>query len=117
MAAFKRTFAPRAVALLLAGQISGVEGYVESTAMGWLAGVNAALLSKGIQPLIPPPETAHGALVRHITGHGQGNFQPMNINFGLFPRLKRRMPKRERGRAYAKRAIDIWKTWLKDCSV
>ncbi len=99
-------------AILLAGQVSGVEGYVESTAMGWLAGVNAALLAKGKRPLTPPAETAHGALVSHITNQETKNFQPMNINFGLFPRLEKRMPKRKRGEAYAARALEAWEPFL-----
>jgi methylenetetrahydrofolate--tRNA-(uracil-5-)-methyltransferase len=100
--------------VLLAGQISGVEGYVESTAMGWLAGVNAARLAAGLDPVVPPPTTAHGALVGHISGTDPGNFQPMNVNFGLFPRLGKRIPKRERGRAYAERALDAWREFLKE---
>jgi methylenetetrahydrofolate--tRNA-(uracil-5-)-methyltransferase len=99
--------------VLLAGQVSGVEGYVESTAMGWLAGVNAARLAAGLEPVVPPPVTAHGALVRHISGADAGNFQPMNVNFGLFPRLEKRIPKRERGRAYAERAFDAWREFLR----
>ncbi len=95
-------------AILLAGQISGVEGYVESTAMGWLAGVNAARLAQGLEPLVPPPETAHGALVSHITNSSNSNFQPMNINFGLFPRLEKRLPKKKRGEAHAARALRQW---------
>jgi methylenetetrahydrofolate--tRNA-(uracil-5-)-methyltransferase len=98
--------------ILLAGQISGVEGYVESTAMGWLAGRNAALLCQGKEPSTPPAGTAHGALVRHITNAGTKKFQPMNINFGLFPRLGKKMPKRLRGKAYAQRAMEEWKEFL-----
>ena len=98
--------------ILLAGQISGVEGYVESTAMGWLAGINAALISRGMAPAVPPPETAHGALIRHITNAEAKKFQPMNINFGLFPRLGEKMPKKLRGDAYAERAIRKWEEFL-----
>jgi len=94
--------------ILLAGQISGVEGYVESTAMGWLAGINAARLANSRRPLVPPPETAHGALTTHITNTEAKNFQPMNVNFGLFPRLKKRLPKKRRGEAYAARALKQW---------
>ena len=94
--------------ILLAGQVSGVEGYVESTAMGWLAGVNAARLALGLEPVVPPSETAHGALISHITNMETKNFQPMNVNFGLFPRLGKRLPKRKRGEAYADRALKQW---------
>ena len=94
--------------ILLAGQVSGVEGYVESTAMGWLAGINAARLAMGEPALVPPPETAHGALTSHITNTETKNFQPMNVNFGLFPRLGKRLPKRKRGEAYAARALAQW---------
>ena len=98
--------------LLLAGQVSGVEGYVESTAMGWLAGINAARLETGASPLIPPAETAHGALTSHITNTETKNFQPMNVNFGLFPRLPKKLPKKKRGDAYAERALKAWEQFL-----
>lgn len=71
--------------ILFAGQITGVEGYVESAASGLVAGRNAALVSRGREPVVFPPETAHGALCRYITSAGGGSFQPMNVNFGLFP--------------------------------
>ncbi len=99
--------------VFLAGQISGVEGYVESTAMGWLAGVNAARLIKGLPPLVPPWVTAHGALVHHITKANPKTFQPMNINFGLFPKLEIKLPKKARGMAYAQRALSAWKIFLR----
>ncbi len=98
--------------LLLAGQVSGVEGYIESTAMGWLAGINAARMINGLEPTVPPPETAHGALINHITQADPDRFQPMNINFGLFPRLAKRLPKRARGEAYAARALNAWRDFL-----
>jgi methylenetetrahydrofolate--tRNA-(uracil-5-)-methyltransferase len=82
--------------LRFAGQITGCEGYVESAAIGLLAGRFAAAERLGERPLIPPPTTAHGALIGHITtGHieaidaGPRSFQPMNVNFGLFPPLQR----------------------------
>ncbi len=99
--------------IFLAGQISGVEGYVESTAMGWLAGTNAAKLISGQQLMVPPWFTAHGALVHHITTARPKGFQPMNVNFGLFPRLELKLPKKERGRAYSKRALSAWEAFMR----
>lgn len=98
--------------LLLAGQITGVEGYVESTAMGLLAGLNGTRLAAGINPVVPPPETALGALVNHLTTTDPGRFQPSNINFGLFPRLAQKTPKKYRGEKYAERALAALKDWL-----
>ena len=91
--------------LLLAGQISGVEGYVESSASGLLAGINGARLLSGKIPFIPPPETAFGALISHLTTSDAKRFQPSNINFGLFPRLGQKTPKKLRGVKYAERAL------------
>ncbi len=90
--------------LLLAGQLSGVEGYVESAAMGLLAGRNAVRISRGQQPLVPPPETALGALVRHLTQSEAKHFQPSNVNFGLFPPLGMKIRKKFRGEERAKRS-------------
>jgi len=74
--------------LRFAGQITGVEGYVESAAIGLLAGRFAAAARCGCEAMVPPPTTALGALLRHITGDADtASFQPMNINFGLFPPL------------------------------
>jgi methylenetetrahydrofolate--tRNA-(uracil-5-)-methyltransferase len=98
----------------LAGQISGVEGYVESAAMGILAGINAARLIAGRPLVVPPPTTALGALVGHIGREGQADFQPMNINFGLFPSLPGRVKRRERGAHYARRALEDFRAWIAD---
>jgi methylenetetrahydrofolate--tRNA-(uracil-5-)-methyltransferase len=99
--------------IFVAGQLSGVEGYVESSAMGLLAGINAARRAL-CQPLVtPPPTTAHGALIGHLTNTATKDFQPMNVNFGLFPPLAGRLPKKLRGAAYAARAVhdlEVWKT-------
>lgn len=106
--------APR---LRFAGQITGVEGYVESAAMGLLTGRFAASERHGEQPLPPPPTTAMGALLAHITGGADArSFQPMNVNFGLFPPLAQRVGKRERKRAYTSRAMTDLEAWLAPAS-
>jgi methylenetetrahydrofolate--tRNA-(uracil-5-)-methyltransferase len=99
-----------------AGQITGVEGYVESAAMGLLAGRLAAAEITG-RPLAPvPPTTATGALLAHITGGADAKtFQPMNVNFGLFPPIDAkggRRGRRDRYKAYTDRAKDDWLAWL-----
>lgn len=71
--------------VFLAGQITGVEGYLESTAMGLLAGVHGALRLQGKIAVLPPPSTMIGALLHYVTHGGLGSFQPMNCNFGLLP--------------------------------
>jgi len=98
-----------------AGQITGVEGYIESIAMGWLAGRNAAHLASGRSLHEPPSTTAIGALARYISEADPGNFQPMNINFGLLPPLEKRMRRRERRAALAARALaDLDKWWAEE---
>jgi methylenetetrahydrofolate--tRNA-(uracil-5-)-methyltransferase len=111
--------------LRFAGQVTGVEGYVESAAMGLLTGRLAAAQALGRDLSPPPPETAMGALVEHITGgHLEGSkFQPMNINYGLLPPLEapkvdedgKRIHPKERGRAKKRlqsiRAMDALKAW------
>jgi methylenetetrahydrofolate--tRNA-(uracil-5-)-methyltransferase len=99
--------------LFLAGQVSGVEGYVESAAMGLLAGINAACQALGLPLLTPPRETALGALIYHLTNTATKDFQPMNVNFGLFPALEGRVPKKLRGAAYAERALEALEGWIK----
>ncbi|MEM9231415.1 MAG: methylenetetrahydrofolate--tRNA-(uracil(54)-C(5))-methyltransferase (FADH(2)-oxidizing) TrmFO [Pseudomonadota bacterium] len=103
--------------LRFAGQITGVEGYVESAAMGLLAGRLAAAEMHGTELSPPPPTTAIGALVTHITGGAEARtFQPMNVNFGLFPPIADvrggRRGRKERYRAYTDRAKDDFITWL-----
>lgn len=96
-----------------AGQITGVEGYVESSACGMLAGKFAALELLGKEIQLPPLETALGSLLNHITGGAEASsFQPMNINFGLFPPLLGRIKKIDRKAAYSKRALESLKKWL-----
>ncbi len=97
--------------IYFAGQITGVEGYVESTAMGLLAGINLHFQLTGSTLAAPPETTALGALVHHITGTDQRTFQPMNVNFGLFPPLATKTPRKDRGRLYAARALQDLATW------
>jgi methylenetetrahydrofolate--tRNA-(uracil-5-)-methyltransferase len=99
--------------LYLAGQMAGVEGYVESAALGGMAGTNAARSAQGLHWVEPPPETAHGALLAHLGNLSARDFQPMNVNFGLFPPLDRprvpdrprKQPKREKNEALAARGL------------
>lgn len=90
-----------------AGQITGVEGYIESAATGLVAGVNAARLARGHAPVVFPPETATGALCHYITSANADTFQPMNVAFGLLPPLAERVRRKdERNRRLAQRALD-----------
>jgi len=109
-------FEPR---LRFAGQITGCEGYVESAAIGLLAGCFAAAERLGEPARLPPPTTAHGALLGHITGGhietidaGPRSFQPMNINFGLFPPLPGRVARHTRKEALSKRAFADLEAWI-----
>ncbi|MEE9606139.1 MAG: methylenetetrahydrofolate--tRNA-(uracil(54)-C(5))-methyltransferase (FADH(2)-oxidizing) TrmFO [Myxococcota bacterium] len=95
--------------LYIAGQLAGVEGYVESAALGLLAGVDAAFKLRGERLPLPADTTAHGALLRYLMSADPRNFQPMNINFGLFPAfsgLPRRLPKRAKNERLAARALE-----------
>ena len=102
--------------LRFAGQVTGVEGYVESAAMGLLAGRMAAaeILGRDLPP--PGPETAMGSLVNHITGGAEAKtFQPMNVNFGLFPPIEAkggRRGRKDRYKAYTDRAKESFTLWL-----
>lgn len=92
--------------LFFAGQMTGVEGYVESASNGLVAGINMSRLFKGKEPLVFPETTAHGALCRYITDSSVSNFQPMNVNFGIFPQPEQRIKnKRDKSRYYAERAL------------
>ncbi len=101
-------------ALRFAGQITGVEGYVESAGIGLLAGRFAAAQSREEIIAGPPPTTALGALLAHITkGADAATFQPMNINFGLFPPMdETRVRGRDRKRLMAHRALADLELWL-----
>lgn len=92
--------------LLFAGQMTGVEGYVESASSGLVAGINAARLARGEAPLVFPVTTCHGALAHYITTGEADHFQPMNVNFGLLPPLPQRIrKKREKKQRLAERAL------------
>ena len=102
--------------IFFAGQITGVEGYVESAASGFLAGLCAAAYHQGISFPSPPPTTALGALLSYPVNASPEGFQPMNITYGLFPELGQRIRKRrDRRQALADRALadlEIWRTCL-----
>ncbi len=92
--------------LFFAGQMTGVEGYVESASSGLVAGINMARRIKGSEPLVFPETTAHGALCHYITDKTIKNFQPMNVNFGIFPQPEYRIRnKKEKAAYYAERAL------------
>ena len=96
-----------------AGQVTGVEGYVESAACGLMAGRFAAAELLGSELGQPPATTALGALIEHITGGAESSsFQPMNVNFGLFPPLEGKMKKADRPRAYTSRALTDLNQWI-----
>lgn len=104
-----------------AGQITGVEGYVESAAMGLLAGRMAAAEILGQPTVTPPQDSAMGALIHHITGGAEAKtFQPMNVNFGLFRPVEGlkhgRRGRKDRYKAYTDRAKDAWLAWLDQSS-
>ena len=98
--------------IFFAGQMTGVEGYIESTASGLVAGVNAARLQRGLSALSWPATTAIGALMRHVGQSPTSNFQPMNINFGLLPSPEKKIrSKKERQAFYAQRALADLEEW------
>jgi methylenetetrahydrofolate--tRNA-(uracil-5-)-methyltransferase len=102
-------------ALRFAGQVTGVEGYVESAAIGLLAGRFAAAELLGAQASLPPPTTALGALLSHITGGADARtFQPMNVNFGLFPEFPKtaKIRGKDRKQAMSARALQDLGAWL-----
>jgi methylenetetrahydrofolate--tRNA-(uracil-5-)-methyltransferase len=99
--------------LFFAGQITGVEGYMESTAMGLLSGINAHRYANGMSTFAPPPMTAMGALVHYITHSQAVPFQPMNINFGLFHPLSGKSRGRAKRLLLAKRALKEMEEWKK----
>ncbi len=108
--------------VFFAGQITGVEGYVESVAMGWLAGLNAARLLTGKDLLIVPPRSAIGALARYVSGAETKNYQPVNITFALLPPLTVEQArsvrrKRERHSLQVELALKEWDEWLQKTEI
>ncbi|MDF2891107.1 MAG: trmFO [Clostridia bacterium] len=100
--------------IMFAGQITGVEGYIESASSGMVAGINMSRILAGLQPLAFPKTTAHGALCHYINDDTNKNFQPMNVNFGIFPELGVRIRnKAERYGKYAERALNDLDTFVK----
>ena len=99
-----------------AGQMTGVEGYIESAASGLVAGINAAQILQGGEALVFPEDTAIGAMAHYISHAEAKNFQPMNVNFGLMPPLTRRIRKRaERNKLIAERAMDSLVKFKEKC--
>jgi len=103
--------------VFFAGQITGVEGYVESVAMGWLAGVNAARFASGAELLEAPARSATGALAHYVSHADANNFQPVNITFALLPPLpepatRNVRKKRERRQLQVALALKEWAEWL-----
>ncbi|WP_406687276.1 FADH(2)-oxidizing methylenetetrahydrofolate--tRNA-(uracil(54)-C(5))-methyltransferase TrmFO [Rossellomorea vietnamensis] len=100
--------------MFFAGQMTGVEGYVESAASGLIAGINAARLAARKEPVVFPYETAMGSMARYITTANKHNFQPMNANFGLFPELPKKVKgKKERNEQHANRALETIQNFVK----
>ncbi len=104
--------------MLFAGQITGVEGYTESSATGLLAGINLARILSGDEPVIPPATTMLGALYRYMNEADPKHFQPMNANFGLLDDLPEKIRDKKRKREmFAERALSDMRTWIETNAV
>jgi methylenetetrahydrofolate--tRNA-(uracil-5-)-methyltransferase len=99
--------------VFVAGVLAGVEGYMESAATGFLAGLNAGRLALGLEPSVPPPESMLGALVQFLATAQPENFQPMSANWGLVPPVEGRMDKRAKREAMFHRGLSAFQEWLK----
>jgi methylenetetrahydrofolate--tRNA-(uracil-5-)-methyltransferase len=105
--------------IFFAGQITGVEGYVESVAIGWLAGLNAARVAAGEELLVAPPRSAIGALARYVSSAETKNYQPVNITFALLEPLTREQAKsmkrkRDRHALQVQLSLEKWDGWLEE---
>lgn len=100
--------------LFFAGQMTGVEGYIESAATGLLAGINAANVLAAKAPVTPPATTALGALLRYITDSERKRFQPMNVNFGLMPSLNLRLQRKAKKEKMSQRALADMAAWVRE---
>ena len=104
--------------VLFAGQITGVEGYTESSATGLLAGINLARILAGDEPVVPPPTTMLGALYRYMREADPRHFQPMNANFGLLDELPERIrDKRRKREMFAERALRDMREWIESSGI
>lgn len=104
--------------LFFAGQMTGVEGYVESAASGLVAGINASRLAQGKEPLVFPQQTALGSLAHYVTSADPAHFQPMNANFGLFPPPEKKIKNKQARQAYlAERALSTIQNLLQNCHI
>ena len=106
----------RAPHLFFAGQMTGVEGYIESTASGLAVGVLAALMAKGLTPQAPPETTAIGALLKHTRDGSAARYEPMNINFGIIAPAPAGIPKHSKKEVIAERALKDLRKWKADIS-
>lgn len=104
--------------LLFAGQMTGVEGYVESASSGLVAGINAARICQGLEPVVFPAETAHGALCHYITTAPAKYFQPMNVNFGIMSPVKERIrDKKLKKQRIAERALAVLESFKQENNI
>jgi methylenetetrahydrofolate--tRNA-(uracil-5-)-methyltransferase len=104
----------RKTSIFFAGQMTGVEGYIESAATGLLAGVNAARFILGKSPAVPPPTTALGALLGYISDPERRGFQPMNVNFGLIAPLSAPLRGRAKKEMLSRRALADMAAWRRE---
>ncbi len=100
--------------VFFAGQITGVEGYIESTASGLAVGIMAGLLTAGITPVLPPAATAVGALLKHTQTESSRKYEPMNVNFGIMDPPPPKTPKKRRKEIYAERALKDIRAWKEE---